>query len=92
MDFVKPPYTGDLARTQILVTRYGPVRVAAIEDLLVKRLASAKHWRRPDDLEQAKMLGFAYRDRISWDYVEEQAARYDVADVLVELRRALSSG
>lgn len=89
VDFVKPPYTGDLDRSQILTTPFGPVRVAAIEDLLVKRLASAKHWHRPGDLDHAKMLGLAYRDRIDWGYVEDLAATYDVRDVLADLRAAL---
>jgi len=30
---------------------YGPVRLAAIEDLLVKRLASAKHWKVRGDFD-----------------------------------------
>jgi hypothetical protein len=90
LDFVKPPYTGDLDRCQILTTPYGPVRIAAVEDLLVKRLASAKHWRQPRDLEHAKILAALYRDRIAWDYVEEQAARYDVGDVLADLKAAVA--
>jgi len=89
VDFVKPPYTGDPDRCQVLTTPYGPVRIAAIEDLLVKRLASAKHWRRPEDLEHAKILAVLYRDRIAWDYVAEQAARYNVEDVMANLRAAI---
>lgn len=90
VDFVKPPYTGDPDRCHTLTTPYGPVHVAAIEDLLVKRLASAKHWRRPGDLEHAKILARLYRDQIAWDYVEAQAAKYDVRDALANLRKALS--
>ncbi len=43
LDFVRPPYTGDLARTQALETPYDSIRLAALEDSIVKRLASAKH-------------------------------------------------
>lgn len=90
VDLVRPPYTGDLGRTQVLITPHGRVRIAAIEDLLVKRLASAKHWRRPDDLEHAKLLALLYRERIAWDYVEELSETYDVSDLLSSLRKALS--
>ena len=92
VDFVKPPYTGDPERCQILTTPFGPVRVAAIEDLIVKRLASAKHWRRPGDLKHAKILAHLYRDGIAWDYVEQQADRYDVRDTLADLRASLRGG
>jgi len=89
LDFVKPPYTYDESRTQVLVTPHGPVRIAAIEDLLIKRLVSAKWWRRPGDVEHAKLLAVIYADRIDWKYVENLAKREDVGDVLTELRRAL---
>lgn len=52
-------------------------------------MASAKHWRRPGDLERVKVLAVLYRDFIAWDYVAMQAARYDVEDMLANLRRAL---
>lgn len=90
MDFVKPPYTGDLARTQVLETPYGSIRLAALEDLIVKRLASAKHWRRPRDTDHAQLLAAGYEDRIHWGYVERLAVEYDVADLLAHLRRWLA--
>ena len=92
LDFVKPPYTGDIARTQVLATPYGSIRLAAVEDLIVKRLASAKHWRRPNDAEHAQMLAAAYEERIQWAYVERLAAEYDVVDLLADLRRWLARG
>jgi len=90
VDFVKPPYTYDVTRTQVLVTPHGSLRVAAIEDLLVKRLISAKFWRTPGDIEHAKLLAVAHRDRIDWDYVHELAERFEVADVLSNLLNAVS--
>lgn len=92
VDFVKPPYTYDIARTQVLVTPYGTVRIAAIEDLLVKRLISAKFWKVPEDLEHAKLLALAHPERIDWDYVRELATRFDVADLLAGLLDAASKG
>jgi len=92
VDFVASPYTGDFKRTQILQTPYGPVRLAAIEDLLVKRLASAKHWRIPADLEHAKALAVLYRDRIDWGYTRRMAETYSVSDLLAALEKALGQG
>jgi len=91
LDFVKPPYTGDLARTQTLETPYGSIRLAGLEDLIVKRLASAKHWRRPGDADHAQLLAAGYEDRVNWDYIERLAAEYDVKDLLAVLRRWLAN-
>jgi len=91
VDLVSHPYTYDQTKTQVLVTPYGSVRIAAIEDLLVKRMLSAKWWKRPGDLEHAKMLAVLYRDQIDWVYVERLATRFEVADVLSNLRKALAS-
>jgi len=85
VDLVKYPYTGDLSRTQVYTTPYGMIRVAGIEDLLVKRLASAKHWKIPGDVEHAKLLALLYGDRLDWDYVRKYAAHNDVVDFLEAL-------
>jgi len=90
VDFVKGPYTFDVTRTQVLTTSRGSIRIAALEDLLVKRLMSAKFWRIPSDAEDAKLLAVLYRQRIDWTYVERLAAEKEVADFLAALRRALS--
>ncbi len=89
LDFVKPPYTGDISRTQVIATPEGQVRVAAVEDLLVKWLLSAKWWREPKDVEHARLLAVANRDRIDWAYVQRRSEEGEVADFLVALRRSL---
>ncbi len=89
LDFVKPPYTGDLSRTQIIATPEGPVRIAAVEDLLVKWLLSAKWWREPKDMDPARLLAAANRDRIDWTYVERRSEEGEVADFLAALQRSL---
>ena len=89
VDLVKYPYTGDLARTQVVATPFGAVRIAGIEDLLVKRLASAKHWKAPGDVDHARLLAVLYRDRIDWEYVRTFAALNDVKDYLDALLRSL---
>ncbi len=64
IDLVGHSYPGDPSRTQVLQTPFGSVRVAAIEDLIVKRLASVKHWGQRGYFEHAKLLGGLYRERI----------------------------
>ena len=91
VDLVPHPYTGSFERTTIVTTPHGPIRLAAIEDLIVKRLASAKHWKEKDDFEHAKLLAVAFRDRIDWDYVEDFATQANVADFLARLREAIAS-
>jgi len=88
VDLVSYPYTYDYSKTQVLITPYGSVRLAAVEDLLIKRMLSAKWWKRSGDLEHAKVLVILYRDRIDWRYVEELAVRFEVADLLSNLRNA----
>jgi hypothetical protein len=90
VDLVAYPYTYDQSKTQVLVTPHGSVRIAAVEDLLIKRLLSAKYWKRAGHLEHAKMLAVLYRDRMDWGYVEGLATQFEVADVLSDLRKALS--
>lgn len=89
LDFVKPPYTGDISRTQVIATPDGQVRVAAVEDLLVKWLMSAKWWRAPKDADHARLLAAANRDRIDWAYVQLRSEEGEVADFLAALRKSL---
>jgi hypothetical protein len=86
VDLVGNEYSGDLRRVREVVTPYGSVRIAAVEDLLVKRLASAKHWRIPSDIEQALLIALGYETEIDWSYVESLSSRYDVTDLLGDLR------
>jgi len=86
VDIHRYPYTGDVGKTTVVSTPYGLVRLAAIEDLLVKRLISTKFWRIKDDFEQAKLLAIEFADRIDWEYVERFARQEDVVDLLTILR------
>ena len=92
VDLNSYPYTGDVGKTTIMTTPYGTVRLAAIEDLLVKRLISAKFWKQKGDFDHARLLAVTFRDRIDWDYVESFARREDVSDMLARLRDAPGSG
>jgi hypothetical protein len=91
VDLVKWPYTGSEAHTTLASTPYGPVRLAAVEDLLVKRLSSTKHWRIPGDMEHAKMLAAEFGVSMDWSYVEKLARDHDVGELLAEVRQAVGA-
>lgn len=88
VDLVRYPYTGSFERTTIQPTVYGPVRLAAMEDLLVKRLLSTKFWKQAADAGQARLLADKYFDRIDWAYVEAYARREDVWDLAEPIKAA----
>ena len=89
VDLVGYDYTGSQRRTQVIETRYGPVRLAAVEDLVIKRLAEAKHLRSKESFSQAVMLLSEYKGSLDNAYLDEFAQRQDVVDILAELRRRL---
>lgn len=90
VDFVRYPYTGDVTKTQEISTPHGAIRVAALEDLLVNRLVSTKHWQQKGDFDQARLLAVLHGDRMDWDYIEELAKDQHVEDVLAFLKREIS--
>jgi hypothetical protein len=89
VEVVGPRYTGSYYRTSVIETPHGPVRVAAIEDLIIKRLAEAKHWRVRAAVEEAESLWKATVERIDTAYLETQAKAYHVSDILTDFRRRL---
>jgi hypothetical protein len=92
VDMVGDDYAGSIEKVTTITTDYGPAVITAIEDLVVKRLTSAKFWRARTDVEQAYLLARAHYDRIDWQYVEDEARKADVGDYLATLRRMLGKG
>ncbi len=92
VDLVKPPSRGSAIRSSLFTTPFGTVRLAAAEDLLVKRLSSAVNWRQPGDFEHAKLLALEFGDRLDWAYVEKFAAEHQVLDLARQLREMVGSG
>jgi Nucleotidyltransferase of unknown function (DUF6036) len=89
VDMVGEEYIGSYDRVTTITTDYGPVTVTAAEDLIVKRLSSAKFWSAPADVDQAYLLAKAHGDRIDWPYVEGEARKADVTDYLSKLKGML---
>jgi hypothetical protein len=67
----------------------GPATVTGVEDLVLRRLASVKHWGGPTDFEQAFLLLRSQGDRVDWGYLEGKAKQDGTADLLTRLRAAL---
>ncbi|MDV3278450.1 MAG: hypothetical protein LYZ69_08310 [Nitrososphaerales archaeon] len=92
VDAVGDSLSGSYDKTTTIVTSFGPATVIGKEDLILKRLASAKHWKYPSDIEQAYLLAKAYEDEVDWNYVDERAKEQGTSDYLSRLRRMLKRG
>lgn len=88
-DAVGDRYTGDRRLLQELATPFGPVKVAAVEDLIVKRLVSCKHWRIKHDIEDALLLARTYDAIPDWRYIERRSKEELIEDTLEDLRHLM---
>jgi len=89
-------FRGSRRRAKIVVTPYGTIRVACVEDLIAKRLAELKHWQtgttwRNQIVEQVTVLLADYGPEIDWIYLGSIAQRDDVVDILADFRRGVES-
>jgi hypothetical protein len=91
VDPVGPTYNGDEARLKDVLTPFGPVQLASVEDLIGKRLIEAKVW--PGSsvwaFDQAMMLAAEFEEELDWDYTALVASREGASDLVPELRRRL---
>jgi len=92
VDMVGEDYSGSYERVTTITTEYGPATIMGIEDLILKRLASAKFWNVPTDLEQAFLLGKAHDDSIDWSYIQEESRKADTGDFVAKLKGMLAKG
>jgi hypothetical protein len=83
--------SGSRPRNRILSTRYGQVRLASLEDIVVKRLIEARHWNRREALAEAALSAERVGARMDWEYAEFIAKRYGVSDLAADLRRRSGS-
>ena len=69
-------------------TTLRPVRLAAVEDLIIKRLAEAKYWqgRRQEAFEQAALLASELAGDLDDQYLDLRAKQEGVVDILADLR------
>jgi hypothetical protein len=80
-------YVGLLGATRTAATAYGPVRVAAVEDLIVRRLVFAKRDRNVELLDQAALLWARFGREVDTEYMDYQIRFEDVLDMYREMQR-----
>lgn len=76
--------SGSTTHTRVVETPYGPVRVGAVEDLILGRLALIKFWNETEESVNARLL--AELPGIDWSYLEVRAKQESVYDLLKELQ------
>jgi len=92
VDMVGEELSGSYDRVTTISTEYGPAVIMGVEDLILKRLASAKFWRVPSDMEQAYLLAKAHGDRVDWRYMDEEARKAGISEYLGKLRTMIKGG
>ncbi len=83
--------SGSRRLSQVVTTGYGSVRLAAVEDIVVKRLIEARHWRRPEAMAEAMLAVSRYGAELDWKYINFTANKDGVADLALDLRRRVRS-
>lgn len=92
VDLVGDRLNASYDKITTITTDYGPVAVIGVEDLVLKRLASAKFWKATADMEQCYLLARSREGKIDWNYLESQAKKEDNSDYLRKLRNSLGKG
>lgn len=81
-------YVGRTERLQTVVTPAGPVQIAAVEDLIIRRLIFAKRDRRRASFDQAALLWLRFGPSLDLDYLAYLARYEGVEDLLAALPRS----
>jgi hypothetical protein len=89
---IPEPYSGDPDKLRKFKVKKYELKVAAPEDLITNRLYSAKFWKsNPQrDLEQAVALLKIFSASIDNTYLNDQAKKNDITDILSEARKFAS--
>jgi hypothetical protein len=86
VDLLGSENSGSNRLTRVVQTKYGKVRLGAIEDLLLKRLREVRYWSIREALAQAALLARLYTDEIDWTYVNFYAKQDGLEDLVAVLR------
>jgi hypothetical protein len=76
-------------RARTFVTAEGPVRVSAVENLIVRRLAFWSREGKPGLIDQAIVLYAENKDDLDMEYLEAEIRREGVGAAYRELRKSL---
>jgi len=91
VDMVGEDLRGSYDLVTTITTDFGPAVIIGVEDLILKRLASAKFWKVPSDMEQAYLLAKAHEGDSDWGYLEAEARKQDLTDYLNRLKGMVGS-
>lgn len=75
-------FPSNLSKTRTIEIGPYKVNLVGVEDLIIDRLAAAKHWKRPSDIEQAKVLYANFKNSLDMEYLKKRATEQHVLDVL----------
>jgi hypothetical protein len=84
-------YVGHSEGLLVLKTRYGPIYVAAVEDLIVRRLIFWKRGGPPELLDQAVDLFRRNRQKIDSEYMGVLTPNEDIEDAYLAMQRLAAS-
>jgi hypothetical protein len=87
VDIMETRGTGSRRLTRVITTKVGPFRIAAIEDLLIKRVREAVNWQdRQEAFDQAVLLA-RHADTVDWEYIRFYATKEEWLTQYEQLRR-----
>lgn len=89
VDLVGEKLNGSYEKVTTITTSYGPATIIGIEDLILKRLASAKFWKVVADMEQSYLLAKSWENKLDWNYLELQAKKEGITDYLRKIEKML---
>ena len=87
----RPDYVGLNEGIRTGSTPYGPVRLAAVEDLIVRRLVFAMRERDPEFLDEAVLLWLRFAEDLDHDYLAHHVRFEGVGAAFRQLQRRASA-
>lgn len=84
-------YVGLATGTQVEETAHGPVRIAALEDLILRRLIFAKREKSSKLLDQAALLWQRFGTGLDEDYLSYHVRFEGVEDTFIEMKQRATS-
>lgn len=82
---------GDVSKLTTIQVDEKKVFLIGIEDIVIDRLCSAKHWKYDRDEAQSITLVKMYMDKIDWVYLNQRAKEEDILDKLEEVLRQVDA-
>lgn len=89
VDMVGEDLAGSYERVSTITTDFGQAIIIGIEDLILKRLASARFWGIAADMEQSYLLAKAHQSELDWEYLQSGAKKAGITGYLNKLKGML---